>query len=96
MSAFVIVDSKIKNAAAYEEYKKLARPMAEKYGGIYRTRGGDIEVVEADLWSPSRIVIGEFPDVERAKQFVNSNEYAPMKAIRHANADCTFIIVDGI
>lgn len=96
MSAFVIVDTKIKDFDAYEEYKKLARPMAEKYGGVYRTRGGDIEIVEADLWSPTRIVIVEFPNVDSAKQFVNSAEYAPVKAIRNANAESTFIIVDGI
>lgn len=96
MSAFVIVDTKINDAEAYEEYKMLARPIAEKYGGIYRTRGGDIEILESDLWSPTRIVIVEFPDVESAKQFANSEEYAPVKAIRHANADCTLIIVDGM
>ena len=40
MSAFFVVDTKIKNAEAYEEYKKLAKPIAEKYGGVYRARGG--------------------------------------------------------
>ncbi len=96
MSAFVIVDTKIKDAGAYEKYKKLARPIAEKYGGVYRARGGDIEVLESDLWSPTRIVIIEFPDIESAKQFADSDEYAPVQAIRHANASCTLIIVDGI
>ena len=95
MSAFVIVDTKIKDANAYEEYKSLARPIAEKFGGTYRVRGGDIEVLESDLWSPTRIVVIEFPNVVSAKQFVNSDEYAPVKAIRHANAECTLIIVDG-
>ena len=96
MSAFIIVDTKIKDAGAYEEYKRLARPIAEKYGGVYRTRGGDIEVLESDLWSPTRIVIVEFPDVESAKRFADSEEYAPVQAIRRANAKCTLIIVDGI
>jgi len=96
MSAFVIVDTKIRDTDAYEKYKRLARPIAEKFGGVYRTRGGDIEVLESDLWSPTRIVIVEFPDVESAKRFANSDEYAPVKAIRHANAECTLIIVGGM
>ncbi|MCP4187558.1 MAG: DUF1330 domain-containing protein [Gammaproteobacteria bacterium] len=96
MSAFIIVDTKIKDAEAYEEYKSLARPIVEKFGGAYRTRGGDIEILESDLWSPTRIVIVEFPDLESAKQFANSEEYAPVQAIRHANAECTLIIVDGM
>ena len=96
MTAFLIVDTKIIDAEAYEEYKSLARPIVEKFGGVYRTRGGDMEVLESELWSPTRIVIIEFPDVEDAKRFANSDEYAPVKAIRHANSECTLIIVDGM
>ena len=32
MSAFLVVDTKIKNQEAYEEYKTLAKPIAEKFG----------------------------------------------------------------
>ncbi|MFD2208046.1 DUF1330 domain-containing protein [Kiloniella antarctica] len=96
MSAYILVDTKINNLEIYEEYKVLAKPLAEKYGGIYRTRGGDMEVVENDLWSPTRIVLIEFPDMESAKRFINSSDYAPIKAMRHANAECTLTILDGI
>ena len=34
MSAFLVVDTKINNPEVYEEYKKLAKPIAEKYGGV--------------------------------------------------------------
>ena len=96
MSAYVIVDTKINDPEAYEIYKAKAKPIAESYGGIYRTRGGEIEVLEADLWTPTRIVVLEFPDMQAARDFANSDEYAPVKAIRHANAKCTLIIVDGV
>ena len=96
MSAYVIVDTKIKNVEAYEGYKAQAKPIAEKYGGVYRARGGDMAVVESELWAPTRIVIVEFPDMQSARAFVDSDEYAPVKAIRHANAECTLVIVDGM
>ncbi|WP_020594069.1 DUF1330 domain-containing protein [Kiloniella laminariae] len=96
MSAFILVDTKINNPQVYEEYKALARPLAEKYGGIYRTRGGEMDVVENELWSPTRLVLIEFPDMEKAKRFLNSEEYAPVKAMRNANAECTLTILDGI
>ena len=67
MSAFLVVDTKVKDAKAYEEYKKLAKPIAEKFGGVYRARGGALDVRETDLWSPTRIVIIEFPDVQSAR-----------------------------
>ena len=96
MSAYVIVDTKINDPEAYEGYKALARPIAEKYGAIYRARGGDMDVLENELWTPTRIVMLEFPDMQSARDFMNSEEYAPVKAIRNANAECTTIIIDGM
>jgi len=96
MTAYVIVDTKINDPEAYEGYKALARPIAEKYGAIYRARGGEMNVVENDLWTPTRLVLLEFPDMDKAREFLDSEEYAPVKAIRHANADCTTVIIDGV
>jgi uncharacterized protein (DUF1330 family) len=95
MSAFLIVDTEIENPDKYEEYKKLAKPIAEKYGGNYRVRGGAIDVLETDLWAPTRIVIVEFPDMDSARAFLDSDEYAPVKPLRLGNANCTMFIVEG-
>ena len=95
MSAFLIVDTKIRDADAYEEYKQQAKPIAEKFGGVYRARGGELAIYETDLWTPTRVVIIEFPDMDSARQFVDSNEYAPVKKLRQANAECTLFIVEG-
>jgi len=95
MSAYIVVDTKIHDDAAYEEYKKLAKPIAEKFGGVYRVRGGSLDIIETDLWSPTRIVIVEFPDVRTARAFLDSDEYAPVKSMRHRHADCTLFIVEG-
>ncbi|MXU65589.1 DUF1330 domain-containing protein [Oceanomicrobium pacificus] len=95
MTAYLIVDTKISDPDAYEEYKRLARPIAEKFGGRYLARGGAMEVIEADLWSPTRMVLIAFPDMESARGFIDSPEYAPVKPIRHANADCTMVLFEG-
>ncbi|MEX0955713.1 MAG: DUF1330 domain-containing protein [Rhizobiaceae bacterium] len=95
MAAFIIADTRIENADAYEEYKKQAKAIAESYGGTYRARGGELEVVDAELWSPTRVVIIEFPDFESARAFAHSEEYAPVAKLRHANAKSTVLIVDG-
>ena len=95
MSAFLIVDTKIENPDEYEKYKKLAKPIAEKYGGTYRARGGEMDIRETDLWTPTRVVIIEFPDMDSARAFVDSDEYAPVKPLRRNNAKCTLFIVDG-
>jgi len=96
MSAYLVVDTLIENADQYETYKQLAKPIAEKYGGVYRVRGGEMDVRETDLWTPTRMVIIEFPDMESARRFVDSEEYAPVKPLRRDNARCTLAILDGI
>ncbi|AKH19150.1 DUF1330 domain-containing protein [Sedimenticola thiotaurini] len=95
MSAYLVVDTRINNPDRYEEYKRLAKPIAEKFGGVYRVRGGVMDIRQSELWTPTRIVIIEFPDMRSAQAFVDSDEYAPVKAMRLDNADCTLFIVDG-
>ena len=95
MAAFVVVDTDIQNAGEYERYKALAKPIAERYGGVYRARGGAMDVRETDLWSPTRMVIIEVPDMQAARAFVDSEEYAPVQPIRRDNARCTLLILDG-
>lgn len=60
MTAWLIVDTQISDADAYETYKARARPIAEKHGGEYVARGGRLDVVESDLWTPTRLVVIRF------------------------------------
>ncbi len=54
-----------------------------------------MDVRETDLWTPTRMVIIEFPDMDAARAFVDSEEYAPVKPLRRNNARCTLTILDG-
>ena len=54
-----------------------------------------MDVLETDLWSPTRMAIIEFPDMQTARAFSDSDEYAPVKHLRRDNARCTMVILDG-
>ena len=95
MAAFLIVDTKIHDEQAYEEYKILAKPIVESYGGEYLARGGNTTVSENELWTPTRLVVVRFPSREAAENFLSCDQYAPVKAIRHKHAQTTMAIVDG-
>ena len=95
MSAYLVVDIKIENAEEYEKYKKLVKPISEQYGGSYIARGGELDIRETDLWSPTRVVIIEFPDMQSAQAFIDSDEYAPVKQLRPNNEKCTLFVIDG-
>lgn len=96
MTAYVIADTRIHDAAAYEGYKVQARAIAERFGGRYLARGGELHVDDAGLWSPVRLVIIAFPDMAAARAFLASPDYAPVKAIRHAAAESTVVVVEGL
>ena len=95
MSAYVVVDIVVKNPEGYEEYKKLAPPPIAAFGGKYIVRGGKAENLEGD-WKPNRIVILEFESVDKAKNWLDSEEYREAKALRHEHATSKMIVVEGV
>ena len=95
MSAYVIVDIEVTDPAGFEEYKKLAPPAVQLYGGKYIARGGPCETLEGD-WPIHRLVILEFENSGKAKAWLNSPEYAPAKALRHKYARSKMAVVEGI
>ena len=95
MTAYVVVDTEVLEPEQYEGYKAAARPIAERYGGEYLARGGEMRVDDDDLWSPSRMVVVSFPDMAAANAFLDSEEYAPVKDLRHRYAKSTVVVVDG-
>jgi len=94
MAAYIIVDVKINDAEMYEEYKKLTPASVAAYQGKFIVRGGATETLEGD-WKPGRIVVLEFPNAERARQWWDSSEYAPAKIIRQSAANTKMILVEG-
>jgi uncharacterized protein (DUF1330 family) len=96
MPVYMIIDTKISDPALYEDYKAKARAFVEKHGGEYLARGGALEVFEAELWHPSRLVVIRFPDVEAARAFRDDPDYAEVRMIRGAAARSTMAVVEGI
>ena len=95
MSAYIVVDISVNDPAAYEEYKKLAPPSIAQYQGRYIARGGATETLEGS-WSPTRLVILEFPSMAQARAWWASPEYAPAKALRNRSASSKMVVVDGL
>ena len=94
MKAYIIVDVNITNPTAYEDYKKLTPASLVPYEGKFIVRGGATETLEGD-WKPGRVVVVEFPSVDRAKEWWSSAGYAPAKAIRQSSAETKMIVVEG-
>jgi uncharacterized protein (DUF1330 family) len=94
MKGYIIVDVNITDPQQYEDYKKLTPASLLPYDGKFVVRGGKTETLEGD-WKPGRIVVLEFPSLEKAKAWWSSDGYAPAKAIRQAASITKMIMVEG-
>ena len=95
MAAYLIGDIEVTDPAAYDEYRKMVCDPVAKYGGRFIVRGGTVVPKEGG-WTPKRIVVLEFPSLERAKAFYDSPEYAAALALRLKATNSRLILVEGV
>ena len=95
MPAYVVVEVDIRDPERYARYRDLAPPSIYQYGGRYIARGGKTEALEGD-WAPPRFVILEFENMEQARAWWSSPEYAEAKKLRHATASSRMLLVEGL
>ncbi len=95
MAAYVIVEVATTDPDLMARYRELARPIVEAHGGRYLARGGPTFTLEG-AWAPERIVILEFPDMERAHAWWACEEYAEAKAMRQRAGESRMIVVAGL
>ena len=95
MAAYVIANIDVKDPVRYQDYIKMSPVSIAKFGGRFVARGGKTEVLEGE-WVPKRLVLLEFPSVERAREWWASDEYAPAKALRQATSSGELIVLEGL
>ena len=95
MPAYIIVDLTVTDLPTMEEYRKRVPATLGKYGGRFLVRGGAHQTVEGD-WKPNRIVVLEFPSMEQAKRWYDSEEYREPKAMRLRAGRANLIMVEGV
>jgi uncharacterized protein (DUF1330 family) len=93
--AYVISDVEVLDRERIELYRSRAQASIAKYGGRYIVRGGPVSVVEGD-WTPQSLVILEFPDMEQARAWYASPEYARALAVRDGALRRRLIFVEGV
>jgi uncharacterized protein (DUF1330 family) len=81
VSAYVIAEIEVADPAGMETYRRAAAPILEHHGGRLLAAGPVIEVFEGAA-HPTVIAMLEFPDVETARRWYNSDDYTAARAIR--------------
>jgi uncharacterized protein (DUF1330 family) len=95
MPAYVIVETEITDPEQYEQYKAASPAAVAGGGGRFVVRGGELAVFEGD-WHPARLVVLEFPDLETAKRWYESDSYQEAKRLRDGAAKLRMVAVQGV
>lgn len=94
MTAYIVVRVKVTDPEQYKRYAARTPDCVASFGGRFIARGGETVTLEGPEFS-DRMVIIEFPSLERAKEFYRSPEYTEIKALREHAGVAEFIAVDG-
>ncbi|PYO00012.1 MAG: DUF1330 domain-containing protein [Candidatus Rokuibacteriota bacterium] len=95
MPGYVIAEVDVTDPIVFEEYRKQVPGTVQKYGGKFLARGGTVHSLEGG-WQPKRLVMLEFPSVEQARRWHDSEEYRGPKAMRMKSAKTRVIVVEGV
>lgn len=95
MPAYVIVDVDVHDPEKYEAYKKLTPASLTAFEGRFLVRGGKSETLEGD-WNPKRVIVLEFPSMEKARAWWHSEEYGLARKIRQEAAHTQMLLLEGL
>ena len=94
MAAYLIADIEVTNPEGFQKYQEAVPATIAKHGGKYLVRGGEVEPMEGD-WTPTRMVVLEFPNMTTLKKWYNSDDYQNIIADRTDNSNGNMVFVEG-
>ncbi len=94
VAVYMILEIEVVDAETYGEYAAQAPATVEQYGGRYLVRGGAVTPL-AGGWEPQRLVVIEFPTMERFNEWLNSPEYRAIAPLRERSTNGKVIVVEG-
>ena len=93
MAAYIISALDIHDKEKFDQvYFPAILKQVEKYGGKLLAASEKQQVVEGN-WLRGRTVLWEFPDVETAKTWYQSDEYAPLLILRQEISTASIILI---
>jgi uncharacterized protein (DUF1330 family) len=95
MSAYLISEVDVRDAAGFEAYRTIAAKAIAQYGGRYLVRGGAASIEEGGP-PPKNIIVAEFPSMDRLREWYASPEYAEALTFRRTALDRRLIFIEGV
>jgi uncharacterized protein (DUF1330 family) len=81
MTAYIIAEVEVTDPTIADKYRVLARKAVAEHGGRYVVRNEIPVMLEGDWGDGKRLVVLSFDDMNRARDWYNSDAYA--KALQY-------------
>ena len=94
MTACVISEVEIRNPAAVQQYKPLAKAAVLAFGGEYLARDALPEALEGTFEPGQRLVIIRFSDAETARRWYASPQDADTLLVANGALDRRLFIIE--
>jgi len=95
MAAYLLAQVEVHDMDQYRKYTAQTPALIEQYGGRFLVRGGEVVTLEGDA-PASRLVLIEFPSLQRVQDFYNSEEYQEVLQLRLPASTASFLALDGV
>lgn len=93
MGAFMIIQATITDPEGFAEYAKRAPAMIESFGGRYRSMRGERQQLEGPR-DDRVIVVSEWPSMEAARTFWDSEQYTELRKVREGTAEISVYLTE--
>ncbi len=85
---------RVTDATRYRNYTSAVPAVLAQFGGKFIVRGGECVSLEGPA-ETARIGVIEFPTLDAAKAFYNSDAYQKVKSLREGAAEAQFFVIEG-
>jgi len=96
MAAYIIAQLTVHDPSWVKEYGNVVGPLVAEHGGRYLVSSPKTAQLEGTSAVPTVTAILEFPDLESAQAFYDSDAYKPQLEARLAGATGDLWLVPGV
>ena len=94
MKGYVAMGAEIIDTDAHSEFAEKVPAAIAAHGERILVRTSNVEAIQGD-WVPKRLVILEFANLEAAKGYNGSAEYAALDDVRRRATKAKIVVVEG-
>jgi uncharacterized protein (DUF1330 family) len=94
MPAYIIAQVEVSDPQEYRKYQLAFMDASRSFGCKVLAATDNVEVIEGE-WPKVRTVIMEYPSLEKARKWYQSEEYQKIAQHRFRAARTNMVLVDG-